>query len=72
MSAGAGALGVRLGGAARYKGEWHQRPILGAGELPKADDIERALSLVRRGVYLWLVVGLLTGLVLFLWADYHS
>jgi len=72
MSAGAGALGVRLGGAARYQGEWHERPTLGAGEPPKADDIERALSLVRRGVYLWLIVGLLIGLVLFLWADYHA
>ena len=72
MAAGAGALGVKLGGAARYQGEWHERPTLGAGEPPKADDIERALSLVRRGVYLWLIVGLLIGLVLFLWPDYHA
>lgn len=56
MSAGAGALGVQLGGAARYQSEWHERPILGAGEPPIAGDIERALKLVRHGVYLWLLV----------------
>jgi adenosylcobinamide-phosphate synthase len=56
MAAGAGALGVQLGGAARYQDEWHERPILGAGEPPIAGDIERALKLVRHGVYLWLLV----------------
>ena len=60
MSAGAGALGLKLGGAARYEGEWHQRPTLGAGATAGADDIERALRLVRRSVLLWLaVIGLL-------------
>lgn len=61
MSAGAGALGIRLGGSARYHGEWHQRPPLGIGEAPRAADIERALALVRRGVYLWLGLALLAG-----------
>ena len=54
MSAGAGALNVKLGGAARYFGEWHERPVLGAGDPPVLNDIERALALVRRGVYIWL------------------
>ncbi len=54
MAAGAGALGRRLGGPARYQGEWHARPILGAGPEPAASDIERALALVRHGVVLWL------------------
>lgn len=54
MAAGAGALGVRLGGPARYRGEWHARPILGAGAAPGAADIRRALRLVSRGVLLWL------------------
>jgi adenosylcobinamide-phosphate synthase len=63
MSAGAGALGVRLGGPARYHGEWHQRPQLGARDTPKPVDIERALALVRRGVYLWLGLALLAGLL---------
>lgn len=56
MAAGAGALNVQLGGVARYHGEWHERPILGMGKKPVLADIERALSLVRHGVYLWLTV----------------
>jgi adenosylcobinamide-phosphate synthase len=61
MAAGAGALAVRLGGPACYQGEWHQRPWLGEGRLAAAADIARALGLVRRGVYLWLVVALAIG-----------
>jgi adenosylcobinamide-phosphate synthase len=61
MSAGAGALGVKLGGPARYHGEWHQRPDLGAGEASQPSDIERALKLVRHGVYLWLALALIAG-----------
>ncbi|MGH8532409.1 MAG: adenosylcobinamide-phosphate synthase CbiB [Gammaproteobacteria bacterium] len=61
MAAGAGALGVILGGPARYAGEWHARPVLGAGRPPAVDDIERALGLVRGGVCLWLAVFGLAG-----------
>lgn len=63
MSAGAGALGVKLGGPARYHGEWHQRPDLGAGETPQPSDIARALKLVRHGVYLWLALALISGAI---------
>jgi adenosylcobinamide-phosphate synthase len=48
------ALGITIGGPARYAGEWRVRPVLGAGQLPVADHIERALKLVRHGVGLWL------------------
>ena len=61
MAAGAGALGVSLGGAAEYHGELHIRPELGAGPQPKARDIERALNLVNGGVLLWLALLLLWG-----------
>lgn len=61
MAAGAGALGVRLGGAASYDGMWEARPDLGEGELPDADAIVRALALVRRSVVLWLVMAVLCG-----------
>lgn len=61
MAAGAGALGVSLGGAAEYHGELHMRPELGAGPQPKARDIERALNLVNGGVLLWLALLLLWG-----------
>lgn len=60
MAAGAGALNIKLGGAARYHNEWHERPTLGAGLAPVVNDIERALTLVRHGVYLWLVIFLIT------------
>lgn len=55
MAAGAGALGVMLGGAAIYHGAREERPPLGCGGAPGADDIRRALRLVARGILLWLV-----------------
>jgi len=61
MATGAGALGVRLGGAAPYGGVWEMRPDLGEGDLPDADTIERSLTLLRRSVVLWLVVIFLCG-----------
>lgn len=56
MAAGAGALGLALGGAARYHGEVEQRPALGEGRAPGAADIRRAWRLVARSVALWLAV----------------
>lgn len=56
MAAGAGALGVTLGGSALYHGEPHQRPILGEGPAAQARDIERALNLLAGGVALWLAL----------------
>lgn len=63
MAAGAGALNLILGGPARYRGEWHERPRLGGGAAPGAGDIERALALVRRGVLLWAAAWLLVGVL---------
>jgi adenosylcobinamide-phosphate synthase len=56
MAAGAGALGVELGGAAVYHGELHQRPPLGEGVPASADSIDRGWQLVQRGVWLWLLI----------------
>ena len=56
LAAGAGALGITLGGRALRHGEWHERPLLGTGDAPEVADIERALALVRHGVLLWLLV----------------
>lgn len=56
MAAGAGALGVELGGPATYHGELHERPRLGEGPQPTAESIERAWALVQRGVWLWLLL----------------
>ncbi|QRY79050.1 cobalamin biosynthesis protein [Pseudomonas sp. PDNC002] len=63
MAAGAGALGVSLGGSARYHGELHERPQLGEGPAPTAVDIWRALALVRQGVLLWLLIILILGVL---------
>ncbi|WP_216642730.1 adenosylcobinamide-phosphate synthase CbiB [Hydrocarboniclastica marina] len=54
MAAGAGALGVALGGPAPYGEGIKQRPRLGAGSAADADTIEQAVRLVQRGVWLWL------------------
>ncbi len=54
MAAGAGSLGVVLGGPAFYHGHWKQRPSLGQGLPPAAADIQRALSLLLRTLALWL------------------
>ena len=56
MAAGAGALGIQLGGPAFYHGAWKERPALGTGLPVTADDIERAVRLVWRGIGLWLVI----------------
>jgi adenosylcobinamide-phosphate synthase len=63
MSAGAGSLGLALGGPAIYHGQIEKRPVLGKGRAARGDDIPRALSLVRRGLALWLAVFLAIGVV---------
>lgn len=65
MAAGAGSLGLKLGGAATYAGEVEQRPVLGQGQTATWQDIPRALGLITRSLLLWLVViGLGDALVL--------
>jgi adenosylcobinamide-phosphate synthase len=54
MAAGAGSLGLQLGGVAIYHGQPEIRPALGAGPAPVADDIERAITLIRQSLCLWL------------------
>jgi len=64
MAAGAGALGLALGGAATYHGQLETRPTLGAGRAPRGADIASALRLVRRALALWLGVWLAIGLAI--------
>lgn len=64
MAAGAGALGLALGGPACYHGEWQHRPPLGEGLAPCAQDIARSIKLVQRALWLWLAAILLGGLIL--------
>ncbi|WP_433691636.1 adenosylcobinamide-phosphate synthase CbiB [Herbaspirillum seropedicae] len=56
MAAGAGALGLALGGAAVYDGEVEQRPPLGCGVAPQGADIVRAWRLVAMSAALWMAV----------------
>ena len=59
MAAGAGALGVRLGGPAPYHGQWLPRPALGEGAAAQAGSIRCALALVRNSLGVWLLALLL-------------
>jgi adenosylcobinamide-phosphate synthase len=62
----AGALGVRLGGEARYDGVATARPTFGDGSPPVAFDIERGLTLYRRACILLWLIPLMIGLVVVL------
>jgi cobalamin biosynthesis protein CobD len=64
MAAGAGALGLRLGGTASYHGQLRHRPVLGEGVPPAREDIARAVQLVHKGIMLWVVTALIAGVVL--------
>lgn len=56
MAAGAGAMGVTLGGEYRHSGKVIHKPILGVGREAAVDDIKAAVGLVDRAVLAWLVV----------------
>ncbi|PIE82890.1 MAG: cobalamin biosynthesis protein [Candidatus Contendobacter odensis] len=61
IAAGAGALHLALGGSARYLGEWTARPALGDGLATRAEDIPRAVYLLRWTLGMWLVLIVLGG-----------
>ncbi len=65
MTAGAGSLGLVLGGTAIYHGRPEARPAMGFGSAPDNADLLRALQLVQRVVLLWCAV-LVTG-----WLTWH-
>ena len=56
MATGAGALSVKLGGAAIYHGEKVERPVLGCGNDPQVADIDRAVQLVNKSIVVWLLI----------------
>lgn len=58
MAAGAGAVGVALGGPARYHGELEARPPLGTGARPDAAHVLACLQLVQRTLWLWLALAI--------------
>lgn len=62
LASGAGALGVRLGGALREDGMLHQRPELGLGADVEVEDLRGAVGLIWRALVLWLVLLLIVSL----------
>jgi adenosylcobinamide-phosphate synthase len=67
VAAGAGAMGVRLGQSLNVAGELVDRPELGTGQEAEIDQIDSAVSMIWRGLVIWLFVGLL--LVVAGWVD---
>ncbi len=69
MSAGAGALQVRLGGTASYHGQAKHRPVLGLGDAANHTHIHAAIHLVKRSLILWCAVIVLLQI---LWGTYFA
>ncbi|GAA3919264.1 adenosylcobinamide-phosphate synthase CbiB [Litoribacillus peritrichatus] len=70
MAAGAGALGITLGGRTCYHGKWQEKPEFGCGPEATAEDIPRAMQMVTYTLGLWVSIPFLAViLVLFMgWA----
>ena len=54
MAAGAGALGIQLGGGGIYHGRHVKSPVLGIGRPAAPLDIERACTLIWKALLIWL------------------
>jgi len=59
LAAGAGALGVRLGGVLRREGGIEDRPLLGDGDEAGLDYMQAAIGLIWRALVLWMFLILL-------------
>jgi len=66
MASGAGALNVELGGTAIYHGKEKTKPILGTGASPLPLDIDRAVTLVKKALLLWIICILMIDIVMWL------
>lgn len=62
LASGAGALGVKLGGALREDGMLNQRPDLGQGADVEVDDLRGAVGLIWRALVLWLMLLLIVSI----------
>lgn len=56
MAAGAGGLGLKLGGTASYHGSIKVRPVLGQDREPEVEDIRRTLKFVQGAYVLMLTL----------------
>jgi len=64
MTAGAGSLGLILGGPCRYHGETRDKAYFGAGVHPVLGDIYRAIDLVQKSLLYWVSAILIGGWLL--------
>lgn len=64
MAAGAGALGVTIGGPSQYEGYQSNKPWLGQGPHAQVAAIESAITLVNRGAWLWFWLWFLSWLLI--------
>jgi adenosylcobinamide-phosphate synthase len=55
MTAGAGALGVQLGGDVVYQGQISVNPQMGFGKWPDVNDLNKAKMLILKALGIWLV-----------------
>jgi adenosylcobinamide-phosphate synthase len=62
IAAGAGALGIRLGGLVHEGSELVERPDIGTGEPADVDFMYGAVGLIRRTLVLFLLIILLIGI----------
>jgi adenosylcobinamide-phosphate synthase len=62
LASGAGALGIKLGGALREDGMLNQRPELGIGEDVDVEDLRSVVGLIWRALVLWLVLLLIVSI----------
>lgn len=62
LASGAGALGVKLGGALREEGMLNQRPELGIGEEVETEDLRGAVGLIWRALVIWMFLLLIVSL----------
>ncbi|MEG3640226.1 adenosylcobinamide-phosphate synthase CbiB [Magnetococcus sp. PR-3] len=63
MAAGAGAIGVILGGTAQYHGHTKERPQLGFGQSASGKAIDEAQHLVQKALWIWLTFSVLLDLL---------
>ena len=63
MAAGAGALGLKLGGDAVYHGKLKPRLELGGGRSPKPKDISRAWNMIKNAMIFWCFLAIFIYLV---------
>ncbi|WP_341537588.1 adenosylcobinamide-phosphate synthase CbiB [Motiliproteus coralliicola] len=64
MAAGAGALGIRLGGAAWYGDQLKPRPEFGCDQPADPVGIERSILLVNRSCWLWIALLTVTSVLI--------